>query len=226
MTVRDTHSPETSHMWTSLSFEGQSWFITQKVVGSELASRLGNRRGWGLQATTAAGGHSANGICLVATASQLDREWRPGLREFLWSPSYSHRTSAGCFTEAVVTELSQISGLITAGQKRRGESFWSQIFLTQFSGLLNYKLWKTEIFLTRGFRLSSQKVHYFQRKAWIYIREIMSFLVKEVTFWIQLPVDKFKLSIFFFSFLQEVRHPMDTGTFRFPHLFFGLPTPK
>lgn len=86
MTVRNTHRLETSHMWTCLSFEGQSWFITQKVVGSELASCLVSRRGWSLWATTAAGGHSANEICLVAIASQLDLEWRPGLREFLWSP--------------------------------------------------------------------------------------------------------------------------------------------
>lgn len=75
-----------SYMLICLSFESQGWFITQKAFGSELASFLMNCTWWSLQATTAAGGHSSGGICLVATASQLDRKWSPGLCEFLWSP--------------------------------------------------------------------------------------------------------------------------------------------
>lgn len=84
--LRGTYSLETSYMLTCLCFEGQGWFIVQKTVCSELASCLMNCTGWSLQASTAAGGHPAGGIGLVATVSQLDQEQRPGLCGFLWSP--------------------------------------------------------------------------------------------------------------------------------------------
>lgn len=128
MTVRDMYSLEISCMSTWLSFEGRGWFITQKAVGSELASCLVNWRGWSLQATAAAGGHSADGICLVATVSQLDWEWRPGCMNSCEVHSSSPRTPTGRCTEAVVAVLCQISGPITAGKKAQGGSFWSQNF--------------------------------------------------------------------------------------------------
>jgi hypothetical protein len=84
-------------------FLGQSWFFTQKAVSSELAACLMHCTPWGLQATTAAGVHSAGGICPVATESQLDWKWSPNCMDFCEVHFCSLRIPAGWSTVAFLT---------------------------------------------------------------------------------------------------------------------------
>lgn len=130
-------------------FWGPGMIHHKKAVGPELASCLMSCIGWSLQATTAAGGHSAGGICLVATVSQLDCEWRPGPVDSREVHFCSPRTSSGCGTEAVVTAVPNLRPC-RSWMTARAWVLLSQIFLNEFSGLLNSELLKTKIFLIWG----------------------------------------------------------------------------
>lgn len=164
--VRDTHSLETSYMLICLSFESQGWFIMQKTVGSELASCLMDCAGWSPSVYHSCWGSFSWWNLPCCKCEPAGQKWRPGLREFLWSPLLLPQDVfwllyGGCCNCAVPNLRPYHSWTEAQG--------WVLLvpdFLMEFSGLLNPELLKTEIVLIWGFQLNSQTIHYFENSTW------------------------------------------------------------
>lgn len=145
MTVlRDTYSIKTSYILTCLLSEAQGWFITRRQSAQNWPAAWWIVQDGAFRLPQLLGVIQLVEFALLQSWASWTESEGQGCVDSYEVHFSSPRTSAGCSTEAVVTMLGQISGPAAAGWRRRGGSFCSQIFLKEFSGLLNSELLKKE----------------------------------------------------------------------------------